>query len=517
MTDEAVRVRQLLEKLSGQAPDETDLLVRFDLELQRNALYDASAALFAAVCEAAPIKLEALSALAQNAFAERNFALATDRWHVVIQRDNTNVTARLRLARSLLALKEIDAAEMQLEALQKLTKNVWSHHLAVDILIARGQREKALETIDSAIETYTDNLSLILRHGTILYQLGRWKEAETYLQEKLLTKPGDISILKSLARIATGARRFELAEARWHAIIEMEPSDLIAQLNYVRCLIENFDADVAQRHLDSIAGQFESSKLWNCQIWILTAYRNVRRTLEYIEGLLRKNPLGSASPYVLEDLMLQKLALLVRLNQEDEKHVESRQIDDTFAQLLGIRPMNISIRKQLCDVLIAADRNEEAAIQVDLLPDIPDDQITSLRIWRLHSFGDVAGAKATWEFRRKSMHVPMIQPCDPNTLERVDQLESVERDGEVTLFTAIRNERARLPWFLEYYRRIGVDRFVFVDNRSEDESRTYLQQQPDVHLYIAHETYAQRLFWCQVDKRPDATPRKVRLGFIRGC
>ena len=292
----------------------------------------------------------------------------------------------------------------------------------------------------------------------------------------------------------------------------MEPSDLIAQLNYVRCLIENFDADVAQRHLDSIAGQFESSKLWNCQIWILTAYRNVRRTLEYIEGLLRKNPLGSASPYVLEDLMLQKLALLVRLNQEDEKHVESRQIDDTFAQLLGIRPMNISIRKQLCDVLIAADRNEEAAIQVDLLPDIPDDQITSLRIWRLHSFGDVAGAKATWEFRRKSMHVPMIQPCDPNTLERVDQLESVERDGEVTLFTAIRNERARLPWFLEYYRRIGVDRFVFVDNRSEDESRTYLQQQPDVHLYIAHETYAQG--YSGVRWINDLTQRHARCGWV---
>ena len=48
------------------------------------------------------------------------------------------------------------------------------------------------------------------------------------------------------------------------------------------------------------------------------------------------------------------------------------------------------------------------------------------------------------------------------------------------VFPTLRNERGRLPHFLRYYREMGVNHFLMVDNGSYDGSREYLAEQPDV-------------------------------------
>ena len=56
-----------------------------------------------------------------------------------------------------------------------------------------------------------------------------------------------------------------------------------------------------------------------------------------------------------------------------------------------------------------------------------------------------------------------------------------DRD-EIRLFAVIRDETLRLPYFLEYYRQLGVARFFFIDNLSKDGSGEYLLQQPGCHV-----------------------------------
>ena len=46
-----------------------------------------------------------------------------------------------------------------------------------------------------------------------------------------------------------------------------------------------------------------------------------------------------------------------------------------------------------------------------------------------------------------------------------------------------RNELARLPYFLEYYRKIGVSKFLIMDNCSDDGSLEYLEKQDDCRLF----------------------------------
>ncbi|WP_281826273.1 glycosyltransferase family 2 protein [Jannaschia rubra] len=62
--------------------------------------------------------------------------------------------------------------------------------------------------------------------------------------------------------------------------------------------------------------------------------------------------------------------------------------------------------------------------------------------------------------------------------------------GAILAASTVRNERARLPYFLDYYRAQGVDHFLFVDNGSDDGTCDYLAAQPDVSVWRTRASYA---------------------------
>ena len=65
---------------------------------------------------------------------------------------------------------------------------------------------------------------------------------------------------------------------------------------------------------------------------------------------------------------------------------------------------------------------------------------------------------------------------------------------DILLFSVLRNERIRLPYFLDYYRKLGINHFLMVDNDSDDGSREYLSGQPDVSLWTTTHGYKQARF-----------------------
>jgi len=54
-----------------------------------------------------------------------------------------------------------------------------------------------------------------------------------------------------------------------------------------------------------------------------------------------------------------------------------------------------------------------------------------------------------------------------------------EKEG-TTLISIVRNEMYMLPTFLEHYRALGVERFIILDDRSDDGTLEFLCRQPDV-------------------------------------
>ncbi len=70
----------------------------------------------------------------------------------------------------------------------------------------------------------------------------------------------------------------------------------------------------------------------------------------------------------------------------------------------------------------------------------------------------------------------------------MDRTASIAPD-DILAASTVRNEIARLPFFLEHHRKLGVRHFLFVDNGSDDGTAEYLAQQPDVSLWASTHSY----------------------------
>lgn len=79
-------------------------------------------------------------------------------------------------------------------------------------------------------------------------------------------------------------------------------------------------------------------------------------------------------------------------------------------------------------------------------------------------------------------------------LRAVEDRTALIGPGDILAFVTQRNERVRLPYFLDYYRNLGVRHFLFVDNDSNDGSADYLRAQPDLSLWSTGASYKRARF-----------------------
>lgn len=109
-----------------------------------------------------------------------------------------------------------------------------------------------------------------------------------------------------------------------------------------------------------------------------------------------------------------------------------------------------------------------------------------LALVRERGRGDEIWPKKLWP----TCWPPSIKP-DGNQLELIGDPQAAAQllQQPLLVVTVVRNEMIMLPHFLAHYRALGVRCFVFVDNCSDDGTREYLQQQPDVVLYSSDTEY----------------------------
>lgn len=75
---------------------------------------------------------------------------------------------------------------------------------------------------------------------------------------------------------------------------------------------------------------------------------------------------------------------------------------------------------------------------------------------------------------------------------------------DILLVSVQRNEGTRLPYFLNYYRDLGVTHFLFIDNGSDDGSAQFLADQQDVSVWHTTQSYRDARFgldwltWLQI-------------------
>lgn len=82
-------------------------------------------------------------------------------------------------------------------------------------------------------------------------------------------------------------------------------------------------------------------------------------------------------------------------------------------------------------------------------------------------------------------------------LRRIDKNNMNIKATEIIGFCCVRNEELRLPYFLEYHKNLGVDRFIIIDNASTDGTLDYLLSQNYINTFFTEDSYAKSR--CGVD------------------
>lgn len=100
-----------------------------------------------------------------------------------------------------------------------------------------------------------------------------------------------------------------------------------------------------------------------------------------------------------------------------------------------------------------------------------------ISLWRAY--------RLRWKRRRFLFRIWRKRGQISSTVDRTDQIAP----DAILAFSVVRNEIARLPYFMDYYRRLGVGHFLFVDNNSDDGTAAFLAAQPDVSLWSTAESY----------------------------
>ena len=158
--------------------------------------------------------------------------------------------------------------------------------------------------------------------------------------------------------------------------------------------------------------------------------------------------------------------------------------------LLTAHPRHLAARLTAFDTAMAAGRDEAArTIMTSLAEELPAHREVQRRLARLDwQDGAVERSRARWA--RITAHDPRIHG-GPDPIDRLDTHPLPAPAGEIRAFLLVRNELDRLPWLLAYYRALGVDRFLVLDNGSDDGTREWLLRQgPDVHLFHTEASFA---------------------------
>ncbi len=81
--------------------------------------------------------------------------------------------------------------------------------------------------------------------------------------------------------------------------------------------------------------------------------------------------------------------------------------------------------------------------------------------------------------------------------QRIDRIFIPNGENELRLFVIARNESLRLPYFLNYYFKKGVDRIFLIDNDSTDNTSEIALQFSNVHVFKITESFKNFWYWIE--------------------
>ena len=384
-----------------------------------------------------------LLGLAKALTAQHRFAEARAILETLADRDPTRAEPLAELVRTLLSEGDLLAAEQRARALGQRASGSGLHVLLARVHEAAGDLAGAARVLAAIAAAAPEDPAPRLALAELATRQGDLATARDGFETALAMAPGRSDALVGLADV--------LAE------LELVDAAEVAAAEAVRRAPNQPRAHAAGARVAEATGRLDAARL----------------------ALLEAR---SAMPWRVEPLLqLAELAL---------RHGQREAIATHGAALIAAHPRNLRARLAAFDCAMATDQIEPArAILASLAEELPAHRDVERRLARLEWHdGSIDRARARW--RRITRFDPRIHGA-PDPIERLDRHALPPPRGEIRVFMLVRNELSRLPWLLQYYRGLGVTRFLVLDNASDDGTTDWLLAQGrDVHLFRTEASFA---------------------------
>ncbi len=354
-----------------------------------------------------------------------------------------------------------------------------------EIYEKRGLAEKEEAVLKKAIRKFPDNLSIKFRYAIFLRRLERFKVSDEQLSSLLGTQVNQKEVLANLAWNARLDREYQLAANRFKVLSDNYPYDLNYKRIYVLCLIDLMNFDQAQKCYDEY---LHASKNISDRLVQVGLFKGQYKLFEANQEILKLQTEFPDEPKVL----LEKVSLAVLQYKRSANAEVVREVLNELESFCIKNHDELLFVGQRTRLNLILNQTDEAEKLTGLLDEETGVKtLEEIRAWSTHHGGDLEKAKAIWDDIILNFDVAQVKEPDLGVLNRVDSNSMAQiADDSVLVFTAIRNERWRLPWFLKYYRSIGCSKFFIIDNDSNDGSLEYLNSQDDVYVFWTEQSYA---------------------------
>ena len=352
----------------------------------------------------------------------------------------------------------------------------------IGVAAADGDETVALKRALAALRVYSNDAEITVITCMLLNDWQRFEDSLALLYALRTTDPERVE--PALAETYEAMHRIEDALAIRHEIYRKRPEHPLSHFQYIRSLLRAGEFQLAESELRQFERFGRPKMEWHLRRLLLNGQHRRLEALELIES----GPAGNPDDPAVAGALLQQLMMLCKKDGDAFAKERARGILD---DLDLSEPSALDRWLPLIRLALTLDRHDDVKVLLDLMPHGSRTRgVLEVRAWAAHKSGDVEQARTLWDEIRAKNPIPQVRPCWADELTRVDGQSMGSAAGEIRLFTVIRNELWRLPWFLEYYRSRGVDRFFFVDNDSTDGSREWLLDQAEVHVFSTNNSYA---------------------------
>lgn len=443
--------------------------------------------IFQTVVAQNPNAADGYAGLAQIAQAKKNWQQVLEYWDKCFSINRKNYPAwwLIKKANVLIQLAQYEEAEILLdEYIQREPDQVWGFVATAEIAKRQGLPKKELKVLNTIYKKFPEHTQTHLKYLNKLTELGHFEKAETIAQGLVKEDPNSGELLEFLANNAKLAKDFPLAKSRAEELTQKFPDNDDYKRKFVKSLLNVTEFDKAQAYFNQYLNDFskpENIVLQAKMYWDMTEIEKAEKLLtKYLKVFPNNQVIILYYIFVLTKNAIQfdDQGYFLRAITLIDKYAEKVGLNDN----LLIRKMEINMQLGNLDKVVELFGNLQCKTSENAM---------IYKAWIHHYRGEDEQAKATWKDIEDRFFIPQFQHPAKGTLKKTDTRQISIKKGSIVLLTAVRNELWRLPWFLDYYRKIGVDKFFVIDNDSSDGTSEYLQQQEDVYVFWTDQPYTQ--------------------------